>query len=69
MSFEVNTTRPGNGVKPQTGNRVTVHYTGTLTSGKVFDSSVTRGKPFTFTLGKGEVIKGWDEGVAKMSIG
>ena len=47
-----------------------MHYTGKLLSnGKVFDSSVTRGKPFEFVLGVGQVIKGWDEGVAKMSIG
>jgi FKBP-type peptidyl-prolyl cis-trans isomerase len=69
MSFNVKTTQPGNGSKPKAGNKVTVHYTGKLTNGKVFDSSVTRKEPFTFNLGKGEVIKGWDEGVAQMSIG
>ena len=46
-----------------------VHLIGTLTNGKKFDSSRDRGKPFTFTLGKGEVIRGWDEGVAQLSIG
>jgi FKBP-type peptidyl-prolyl cis-trans isomerase len=48
---------------------VTVHYTGKLTNGKVFDSSVDRKKPFVFTIGKGQVIRGWDEGVAKMKVG
>ena len=51
------------------GDIVWVHYTGKLTSGKVFDSSVGKGKPFKFTLGQGEVIKGWDEGIVGMKIG
>jgi FKBP-type peptidyl-prolyl cis-trans isomerase len=54
---------------PKPGNRVMVHYTGWLTDGTKFDSSVDRGQPFTFTLGRGEVIKGWDEGVATMHVG
>lgn len=70
MGVEVETTLPGDGVNfPKTGQRVNVHYTGTLTNGKKFDSSRDRGKPFTFTLGKGEVIKAWDHGVAQMSKG
>ncbi|GGF09918.1 peptidyl-prolyl cis-trans isomerase [Aliidongia dinghuensis] len=66
-------TRPGIGPVPQAGQTVTVHYTGWLfvngKKGKEFDSSVDRGEPFSFTLGQGEVIKGWDEGVATMHIG
>ena len=50
------------------GNKVSVHYTGWLTSGKQFDSSANRG-PFEFTIGAGDVIKGWDEGVAGMKVG
>lgn len=60
----------GTGNFPAPGRPVTVHYTGWLASnGQKFDSSVDRGEPFTFTLGQGEVIKGWDEGVATMHIG
>lgn len=58
-----------NALMPKKGQRVTVHYTGTLTNGSVFDSSVKRGQPFSFILGIGQVIKGWDEGVALMKVG
>ena len=61
--------RDGNGTFPIVGMRVKIHYTGTLTDGKKFDSSRDRGKPFAFTLGKGEVIKGLDEGIAQMTVG
>lgn len=59
----------GTGAEAVAGKRVTVHYTGTLTDGKVFDSSVARKQPFPFNLGKGEVIAGWDQGVAGMKVG
>jgi FKBP-type peptidyl-prolyl cis-trans isomerase len=59
----------GTGATATSGKTVTVHYTGWLTNGKKFDSSVDRGQPFMFPLGGGQVIKGWDEGVAGMKVG
>jgi FKBP-type peptidyl-prolyl cis-trans isomerase len=59
----------GAGAEAVAGKKVSVHYTGTLTSGQKFDSSLDRGKPFQFTLGAGQVIKGWDQGVAGMKVG
>lgn len=59
----------GTGARAEPGKKVTVEYTGTLLDGTKFDSSKDHGKPFTFTLGAGEVIEGWDEGVADMNVG
>jgi FKBP-type peptidyl-prolyl cis-trans isomerase len=59
----------GTGKTAKAGDKVTVNYRGSLTNGTVFDESYKRGEPFTFTLGAGEVIKGWDEGVAGMKEG
>ena len=61
--------REGEGVSPAHGQTAVVHYVGTLTDGKKFDSSRDRDKPFEFVLGRGQVIKGWDQGVAGMKVG
>jgi FKBP-type peptidyl-prolyl cis-trans isomerase len=61
--------RVGNGEVAKEGSRVLVHYTGWLTNGKKFDSSVDAGQPFKFTIGNGEVIKGWEEGITGMKAG
>jgi len=61
--------KKGKGAVAKAGQTVSVHYTGWLTNGTKFDSSVDRGQPFQFSLGAGQVIKGWDEGVAGMKIG
>ncbi len=59
----------GQGAEATSGKRVSVHYTGTLTNGTKFDSSRDAGTPFPFQLGTGQVIKGWDEGIATMKVG
>jgi peptidylprolyl isomerase len=61
--------KEGKGPLPKKGQQVTVHYTGALSNGEKFDSSRDRGQPFTFVLGRGQVIRGWDEAVAMMKVG
>jgi peptidylprolyl isomerase len=61
--------QPGDGATPQAGQTVVVHYTGTLENGTKFDSSRDRNRPFSFKLGAGQVIKGWDEGLSTMKVG
>lgn len=67
--LKIETTAEGKGEGAKAGQTVTVHYTGKLESGTVFDSSVPKGKPFIFTLGQGSVIKGWDFGLVGMKPG
>lgn len=70
MSVQKKVNSPGDGRNfPRQGQTVNVHYTGYLTNGTKFDSSVDRGQPFSFRLGTGQVIKGWDVSVASMSLG
>jgi len=67
--MKVETITAGEGPSPKHGNTVTVHYTGWLADGTKFDSSVDRDEPFAFVLGTGQVIQGWDQGVANMRVG
>jgi FKBP-type peptidyl-prolyl cis-trans isomerase FkpA len=67
--LKMETLKPGSGTAAKAGDRVMVHYVGTLTDGKKFDSSRDRGEGFRFTLGQGQVIQGWDQGVAGMLVG
>ena len=69
MPLQIDDMKVGTGAEAKAGNTVTVHYVGTLTDGSKFDSSRDRNEGFKFTLGKGQVIKGWDEGVAGMKVG
>lgn len=69
MPLQIETLKPGAGAEAVAGKSVTVHYVGTLTNGNKFDSSRDRGQGFTFRLGAGMVIAGWDQGVAGMKVG
>ena len=69
MGLKIEELQMGHGAEAKAGQTVSVHYTGTLTDGSKFDSSLDRGKPFPFLLGAGQVIKGWDQGVAGMKVG
>jgi FKBP-type peptidyl-prolyl cis-trans isomerase len=69
MPLQIDDLQVGTGAEAKSGQRVTVHYVGTLTDGSKFDSSRDRDEPFSFPLGGGRVIKGWDEGVAGMKVG
>ncbi|MDP3072758.1 MAG: FKBP-type peptidyl-prolyl cis-trans isomerase [Opitutaceae bacterium] len=68
-SLQIEKLTAGSGASPKKGELVTVHYTGWLTTGEKFDSSVDRDEPFQFVLGARQVIAGWDQGVAQMKIG
>jgi len=67
--LQVTDIKVGTGAEAKTGNTVSVHYVGTLTDGRKFDSSRDRGEPFSFTLGAGRVIAGWEQGVVGMKVG
>ena len=69
MGLQIDDIKVGTGALAQAGKNVSVHYVGTLTNGTKFDSSRDRGEGFDFKLGGGEVIKGWDQGVAGMKVG
>jgi FKBP-type peptidyl-prolyl cis-trans isomerase len=67
--LEIYDMQVGTGAEAVAGKKVTAHYVGTLTDGTKFDSSLDRGQPFEFNLGAGQVIKGWDQGIAGMKVG
>jgi FKBP-type peptidyl-prolyl cis-trans isomerase len=69
MSLKVDDMKVGTGAEATAGKQVTVHYVGTLTNGSKFDSSRDRNEGFSFQLGAGQVIQGWDKGVAGMKVG
>jgi FKBP-type peptidyl-prolyl cis-trans isomerase len=69
MPLQIDDIKVGTGAEAKAGQKVTVHYVGTLTNGSKFDSSRDRNEGFDFKLGAGQVIKGWDQGVAGMKVG
>jgi FKBP-type peptidyl-prolyl cis-trans isomerase len=69
MELQIKTTEEGSGEEVQSGDTVSVHYTGKLEDGTKFDSSLDRGTPFEFTVGQGMVIEGWEKGVLGMKVG
>jgi FKBP-type peptidyl-prolyl cis-trans isomerase FkpA len=69
MSLKITDHQVGTGAEAVAGKQVSVHYTGTLTNGQKFDSSLDRGQPFGFRLGAGQVIQGWDKGIVGMKVG
>lgn len=69
QELQIEILKQGTGQEVKSGDNIAVHYTGTLEDGTKFDSSLDRGKPFAFTLGIGQVIKGWDMGVLGMKVG
>ncbi|MCB9694008.1 MAG: FKBP-type peptidyl-prolyl cis-trans isomerase [Alphaproteobacteria bacterium] len=69
MGLEIEELTVGEGPKAAHGHKASVHYTGWLVDGSKFDSSLDRGQPFTFALGRGQVIQGWDQGVVGMQVG
>ena len=69
QELQIEILKQGIGEEVKSGDNIAVHYTGTLEDGTKFDSSLDRGKPFTFTLGIGQVIRGWDMGVLGMKVG
>ena len=69
MSFTVDKTKTTDGQQCKAGDKVSVHYVGTLLDGTVFDSSRAKGRPLQFTVGVGQVIRGWDEGITQLKVG